>query len=99
MFIALYEFSVKPEMTEQFEKNWHIVTESIYKVRGSLGSRLHKASDGTYVAYAQWPSEEQFNKDIPLPAEAMAARDLMRESCFKISTIKSMTVCDDLLKR
>ncbi len=99
MFVALYEFKVKSGFEKQFETNWHTVTESIYKTRGSLGSRLHKASDNTYVAYAQWPSEEQFNLDIPLPEEATKARALMKEACSELSLIKQMIVKDDLLKK
>jgi len=99
MFIAVYEFKVKSGYEDQFEKNWHNVTEAIFKVRGSLGSRLHKANDGTYVAYAQWPSEEQYNLDTPLPNEAMKSRTLMKDACIEQTVIKLMTVTDDLLKR
>ena len=98
MYIALYEFKTKPGYQEQFEKNWAIVTEAIYKTKGSLGSRLHKATDNTYVAYAQWPSEAQYNLDIPLPESAQAARTLMREACEDISTLKLMNVVTDLIK-
>src|SRR5690349_3368327 len=98
MFVALYEFKIKPGYEKQFVENWRVVTESIYTIRGSLGSRLHKANDGTYVAYAQWPSEEQYNLEKPLPPEAMQARLLMKEACESLSVLKLMSVTDDLLK-
>ncbi len=98
MYIALYEFKVKTGLEKQFIENWHIVTEAIYKYRGSLGSRLHKASDETYLAYAQWPSESQYNLETPLPDETMRARTLMKEACSNITVLKTMTVIDDLFK-
>ena len=98
MFIALYEFKVKAGFEKQFEENWAIVTQHIYAVRGSLGSRLHKAKDGTYVAYAQWPSEAQYDLDTPLPPEALHARTLMKESCETQSVLKLMSAVIDLFK-
>jgi hypothetical protein len=98
MFIALYEFKVKGGFEKQFEENWAIVTESIYSIRGSLGSRLHKAQDGTYIAYAQWPDEDQYNLDTPLPPEAMRARSLMKDACEGQRVLKLMSVTADLLK-
>jgi len=98
MYIALYEFKVKSGFEKQFEDNWGIVTEHIHKVRGSLGSRLHKADDGTYVAYAQWPSEARYNLETPLPPIAMNARTLMKDACENLKVIKLMSVVADLLK-
>lgn len=98
MFIALYEFRVHPGKEKQFEENWRKVTEAIYHQRGSLGSRLHKAQDGTYISYAQWPSEEQYNVETPLSENANEARRLMKEACFSQATLKLMTVEDDLLR-
>jgi quinol monooxygenase YgiN len=98
MFIALYEFQVKPGFENQFEENWSKVTEAIYTTRGSLGSRLHKASDGTYVAYAQWPSEELYKLETPLPEKASIARGLMKDACVELRVLKLMTVQTDLLK-
>lgn len=98
MFIALYEFKVKTGFERQFEDNWSIVTEHIYKVRGSLGSRLHKAQDGTYVAYAQWPNEDQYNLETPLPTIAVEARKLMKDACETQTVLKLMSVTTDLLK-
>lgn len=99
MFIALYSFTVKPGHEKEFEENWHQVTKSIRAVRGSLGSRLHRADDGTYVAYAQWPSEAQYHAEIPLPDDAMAARARMKAACSEMSVLKLMSVVDDLLDR
>jgi quinol monooxygenase YgiN len=98
MFIALYEFKVKTGFEKQFEENWAIVTEFIYTTRGSLGSRLHRDQDGTYVAYAQWPSEEQYNVEIPLPTAGLTARSLMKDACESQTVLKLMSVATDLFK-
>ena len=34
------------------------MTEALRVTGGSLGSRLHRGSDGIWYGYAQWPSEE-----------------------------------------
>ena len=99
MFIVLYEFVIKAGFENQFESNWHIQTEYIYKLRGSLGSRLHRAKDGTYIAYAQWPSEEKYFAEVTMPLESVAAHRLMKDACSEIKTLKLMTVTDDLLKK
>lgn len=99
MFIAIDEFVVKEGQDSTFIRNWEIVTEAIFKFRGSLGSRLHKEADGKYVAYAQWPDEETFEKDIPLPSEALDAREIMKNSCLSTTIAYRLKVVSDLLKK
>ena len=53
MFIALYQFSVKPDTNKPFAA-WLELT-CIYLQRGSLGSRLHRDMGGQFIGYAQWP--------------------------------------------
>ena len=62
MFIAVYRWRVKPGAEEQFREGWRRVTESIYRTYGSLGSRLHRELDGTWIAYAQWPDRKRWEK-------------------------------------
>ncbi len=42
-------------MEAQFIDGWERVTRSIHQRCGSFGSRLHRCSDGTWLAYARWP--------------------------------------------
>jgi hypothetical protein len=77
MFIALYEFKVKSGFERQFEENWKIVTEAIFGIRGSLGSRLHISKDGTYVAYAQ--SARQLMKDACISQTVMKLMNVCDE--------------------
>jgi hypothetical protein len=41
-----------------FTAAWSRVTESLRSHAGSLGSRLHRGSDGLWYGYAQWPNDE-----------------------------------------
>ena len=85
MFIAIYSFQVKPEKESEFIETWEKLTELIYKHEGSLGSRLHKASETEYIAYAQWPSNELWeNAGSKLPENANSIRETMKSCCEKI---------------
>lgn len=99
MFIVLYSFEPKPEKEITFLNAWGALTNLIYEYEGSLGSRLHKKESGKYIAYAQWPSKEQFEQSgSNLPEEANLQRDLMRDSCEKIEVLDKFEVVEDLLK-
>lgn len=45
-----------PGREREFISAWSERTEWLKRVGGSLGSRLHKGSDGIWYSYAQWPS-------------------------------------------
>ena len=62
MFNVLYRWRLKPGTEESFESAWADLTVLLRKGRGALGSRLHKAEDGTWVAYAQWPDKAAWEK-------------------------------------
>lgn len=98
MFIALYEFKIKPGHDQKFQDAWHLGTEGIYQSRGSFGSRLHKSEDGTYIAYAQWPSAAQYDNKAKLPQDVIAILDQMRACCEEVKLLHRMLVIDDLLK-
>ncbi len=55
MFVAVYRWRLKPGMEDQFVDGWERVTGAIRRSCGSYGSRLHRCSDGTWLAYAAWP--------------------------------------------
>ncbi len=102
MFCVVYEFTVKPGKNEAFEKSWAEFTEAIYRVRGSLGSRLHISHEpNKYMAYAQWPSEETFN-DIPgdekYSLDELNAREEMRNSVLETKTIYKMHILKNHLR-
>lgn len=61
-FAVIYRWKIKEDREESFRQAWEMVTLDIKEMRGGLGSRLHQADDGTWYAYAQWPSREAWAK-------------------------------------
>lgn len=102
MFCVVYEFKVKAGQETQFEQSWASFTEAIYRVCGSLGSRLHKTNDPlTYVAYAQWPSRIIFEQKVPkesYSAEEWSQRELMFASLESSKKAYELELCDDHLR-
>ena len=102
MFVALYEMVAKPGRETEFETAWAAVTEAILRVRGSWGSRLHTTkSPRTYIAYAQWPSEDVFDR---APAESSFTKEesqafvRMKDAAESIRLLHRLDVHFDLLK-
>ena len=54
---VIYRWSVDPEHEDYFRNRWKHGTERL-KTLGSLGSCLTRATDGDFIAFARWPSEE-----------------------------------------
>lgn len=77
-FTVLYRWRLRPGMEASFVGAWSRVSVLLRSERGSLGSRLHRGSDGLWYSYAQWPSaqvrEEAFALG-PVDASAGAAMD------------------------
>lgn len=78
MLSIILEFDVLDGKDDEFIAAWTECTEVIYKNFGSLGSRLHKSENGSYVAYAQWPNETIYNNSSEWPAPLIKYRDKMR---------------------
>ncbi len=57
-FVVLYRWRLHPGSESSFIEAWSRVSELLRSERGSLGSRLHSASDGLWYSYAQWPSAQ-----------------------------------------
>ncbi len=98
MLIALYEMKSKPGREADFEKAWAEVTDAIYEVRGSLGSRLHKTeTPGLYISYAQWPSRAVYDSaDGVIWSEVQQeAGKRMKDALESMKTLSLMDLCDD----
>ena len=61
MFAVIYKWRVKPKSEKQFIEGWSEITEYVVGNFNALGSRLHRASDGLWYAYANWRSFEERN--------------------------------------
>lgn len=102
MFCVVYEFEVKPGCNEEFEQSWAEYTEAIFRVRESLGSRLHKTDDHqTYVAYAQWPSRKLFEQEVSenlYQSKEKEALNRMKQSIVTSRKIYQLEMIDDHLR-
>lgn len=98
MFIALYRWKIKEGHENKFLEGWHRRTVEIYQHCGSFGSRLHKAEDGIWVAYAQWPDRQTYDAAQSIPVIDTEARLMFRESIEEAYPDIYMNVVDDLLK-
>lgn len=58
MLAVIYRGYIRPECEEEYQILWHQVAQYFIKHRGALGSCLHKAEDGQWVAYSRWPNKE-----------------------------------------
>ena len=57
-FVVLYRWRLHPGQESSFIEAWSRMTELLRSAGGSLGSRLHRGSDGIWYGYAQWPDDE-----------------------------------------
>ena len=78
-FIVLYRWRLIEGSEQSFTQAWTTITE-ILKTRGSLGSRLHKSSDGLWYGYAQWPSATARELAFATPIENFAASHAMNKA-------------------
>lgn len=79
-FAVLYRWRLHAGREAQFIEAWSQVSELLLQQRGSLGSRLHKGSDGLWYSYAQWPSAAARENAFALPSVDTDAGVRMREA-------------------
>jgi len=103
MFVVIYRWKVQPGKEEKFRRGWRLVTESIRQQRGSLGGRLHKCHDGSWLSYAQWSSKKQWESawrsgavDEPLGYKLLKESLVTGQSSGRVVT--QMTLTDDLFE-
>lgn len=97
LFVAIYRWRLKPGHEESFRKAWAGLTRLIYLQLGSFGSRLHKAEDGSWYAYAQWPDRKTWEQVSLDSDEAKSFRSLMRDAVAEDFEDILLEVTDDLL--
>ncbi len=102
MFCVVYEFQVKDGANAEFESAWADFTEAIYRVSGSLGSRLHTTDNPQiYVAYAQWPTREVFNRQVPKESyrpEEWSRREAISATIASSKKVYELELRDDHLR-
>ena len=76
-FAVIYRWRLVPGTEDVFREAWAEVTRSIILERGGLGSRLHRADDGTWMAYAQWRDRASWEAARAMPSAHPAASAAM----------------------
>ena len=74
--VVLYRWRLHPGSEESFTEAWSRITQSLRSHAGSLGSRLHRGSDGLWYGYAQWPNDEVRQRAFALPLDPEAAAQM-----------------------
>ena len=101
MFIAVYRWTVKKGMEDQFREGWRRGTVAIRRMHNSFGSRLHRTAEGDFVGYAQWPTREKWQAvyDAHFPHDDKEASRMFRDA-IEVSHGPEllMDVTDDLLE-
>lgn len=95
MFSVIYRFTIKENFGETFVAEWNEGTKEVIKNHGSLGARLHMQEDGSYIAYAQWPSKEKWQEFEASHDPVIFAS--MKECCLAVEVVMKLDVLSDLL--
>ncbi|MDA0667179.1 MAG: antibiotic biosynthesis monooxygenase [Planctomycetota bacterium] len=96
-FAVLYRWRLKPGKEDAFVEAWAKMTELIKQECGGLGSRLHKAEDGTWAAYAQWPNRAAWAAMQEMDPMDRTASVQMREAVEESFEPVLMSPVQDLL--
>lgn len=101
MFVAVYEWHVRPGQEEQFRAAWRRGTELITERYRSCGSRLHQERDGRFIGMAEWPDEAtwQYAFDQKMVYDDPETRAAFLEATTSGKLLLAMEVTDDLLLR
>ena len=103
MYVAVYAWRVKPGKEEQFREAWRRGTRAITRLYGSFGSRLHRADDGRFIGYAEWPDQASWQTafDAKMAYDDPEARQMFLDAILEAppngEPVFAMTVTDDLL--
>jgi len=97
MYAVLYRWRLKSGHESSFETAWADRTEEIKKEHGALGSRLHRADDGSFIAYAQWPSRESWEEASSTAGANSPSSLTMKEATESFEIVARMDVIKDLL--
>jgi len=97
-FAVLYRWRLVPGREASFEAAWARMTERIAADAGGLGSRLHRAADGTWAAYAQWPDRAAWEAMALDDAEAATLRRTMADAVAETLPTETFEIVRDLFR-
>lgn len=97
-FVALYRWRLHPGSEESFVQAWTRISELLRSQRGSLGSRLHRGSDGIWYSYAQWPDAETRRTAFALGSvDPVAGAQMEQATAERLPEIVLAPVADCML--
>ena len=95
--VVLYRWRLHPGSEESFIEAWSRVTELLRSSGGSLGSRLHRGSDGIWYGYAQWPNDSTRQHAFTLASDPAAGARMRAAVAESFPEVLLDTVSDFLL--
>lgn len=93
-FAVIYRTYLKPGMEEAYKTAWEKIATYFVEKRGAIGSCLHQASDGMWVAYSRWPDSK--TRDASWPGSNAPSDELPLEIRQAIVDIRE---CLDLERK
>lgn len=95
-FAVIYRGYLRPNCEADYLKSWHLIADYFVNQCGALGSTLHQAEDGMWVAYSKWPSRE--TRDTAWPKDNSAVNKQFPSTIQNaITTLKNCLDPDRLL--
>lgn len=86
MFAVIYQGYLKPDREPDYLAAWRKIANYFVEHRGALGSALHQAEDGRWVAYSRWPDRAM--RDASWPGDQAPSHELPPDIREAILTIK-----------
>jgi hypothetical protein len=86
MFAVIYQGYIKPGREEEYQEVWNKIACYFVEHRGALGSCLHRAADGLWVAYSRWP--DKATKEASWPKKSDLSKELPEEIQKAVLTLK-----------
>jgi heme-degrading monooxygenase HmoA len=98
ILIVLYRWRLRPGHEELFIEAWSRISELLRSQHGSMGSRLHRGSDGIWYSYAQWPNAKSRVDAFSLGhVDSEAAEQMAQAAIERLPEITLKCVADFLL--
>lgn len=63
-FAMLYRWKIDPSYEDRFKEKWTAATVELRDRYGALGSCLARDEEGTFFAFARWPSAEHYEAAV-----------------------------------
>jgi quinol monooxygenase YgiN len=95
MFVVIHRMQVKPDQRQRFVACWRTVAEAMEEQGGGLGTSLHVAEDGTYIADSRWPDRQTW-EDYETPTRYAQVDDSMHESCESMEILYELETVTDV---